>query len=79
MVYFLVDESSHKKGTLGLRGKGTARVIDDPLYATKVTKHNVRRYLDRTLQSKSAKTILAMGPDSCVIEITPSYIATWKF
>ena len=79
LVYFLVDESSRKKGTLGLRGKGTARVIDDPLYATKVTRHNVKSYLGTTLQSKSAKTILAMGPDSCVIEITPSYIATWKF
>ena len=77
-VYFLVDESSRKKGTLGLRGKGTARVIDDPLYATKVTRYNVKRYLG-TLQSKTAKAILAMGPDSCVIEITPSYIATWKF
>ena len=77
-VYFLVDESSRKKGTLGLRGKGTARVIDDPLYATKVTRQNVKRYLG-TLQSKTAKAILAMGPDSCVIEITPSYIATWKF
>lgn len=77
-VYFLVDESSRKEGTLGLRGKGTARVIDDPLYATKVTRHNVKRYLG-TLQSKTAKAILAMGPDSCVIEITPSYIATWKF
>ncbi len=78
LVYFLVDESSQKKGTLGLRGKGTVRVIDDPIYATKVTRHNVKRYLG-TLQSKTAKAILAMGPDSCVIEITPSYIATWKF
>jgi nitroimidazol reductase NimA-like FMN-containing flavoprotein (pyridoxamine 5'-phosphate oxidase superfamily) len=77
-VYFLVDESSRKKGTYGLRGKGTARVIDDPLYATKVTKRNVKRYLG-TLESKTAKAILALGPDSCVIEIAPSYIATWKF
>ncbi len=78
IIYFLVDQSSQKKGTLGLRGKGTVRVIDDPLYATKVTRHNVKRYLG-TLQSKTAKAILAMSPDSCVIEITPSYIATWKF
>lgn len=78
VVYFLVDESSRENGTLGLRGKGIARVIDDPLYATMVTRRNVKRYLG-TLQSKTAKTILAMGPDSCVIEITPSYLATWKF
>jgi hypothetical protein len=78
VVYILVDESSHEKGTLGLRGKGIARVIDDPLYATRVTRRNVKRYLGK-LQSKTAKAILAMGPDSCVIEITPSYLATWKF
>jgi nitroimidazol reductase NimA-like FMN-containing flavoprotein (pyridoxamine 5'-phosphate oxidase superfamily) len=78
VVYFLVDESSRERGTLGLRGKGIARVIDDPLYATRVTKHNVKRYLGK-LQGKTAKAILAMGPDSCVIEITPSYLATWKF
>ena len=78
VVYFLVDESSREKGTLGLRGKGIAKVIDDPLYATRVTRRNVKRYLGK-LQSKTAKGILAMGPDSCVIEITPSYLATWKF
>ena len=78
VIYFLIDESSREKGTLGLRGKGIARVINDPLYATRVTRRNVKRYLGK-LQSKTAKAILAMGPDSCVIEITPSYIATWKF
>ncbi|HJU34383.1 MAG TPA: pyridoxamine 5'-phosphate oxidase family protein [Nitrososphaera sp.] len=78
VTYFLVDESSREKGTLGLRGKGTARVIDDPLYATRVTRRNVKRYLGK-LQSKTATAILAKGPDSCVIEITPLYLATWKF
>jgi Pyridoxamine 5'-phosphate oxidase len=78
IVYFLVDESSRENGTLGIRGKGIARVIDDSLYATRVTRLNVKRYLGK-LQSKTAKAVLAMGPDSCVIEITPSYLATWKF
>jgi hypothetical protein len=78
VVYFLIDESSREKGTLGLRGKGIARVIDDPLYAARVTRHNVKRYLGK-LQGKTAKAILAMGLDSCVIEIIPSYLATWKF
>jgi len=78
VVYFLVDESSRENGTLGIRGKGIARVIDDSLYATRVTRLTVKRYLGK-LHSKTAKTVLAMGPDSCVIEITPSYLATWKF
>ena len=77
-VYFLVDESPKGGPTRGVRGKGTARVVDDPAYATRVTKRNVKRYLG-SLTSKAAKMVLEMGPDSCVLEITPSYMGTWKF
>jgi nitroimidazol reductase NimA-like FMN-containing flavoprotein (pyridoxamine 5'-phosphate oxidase superfamily) len=77
-VYFLVDESPKRGPPRGVRGKGTARVVDDPAYATKVTRRNVKRYLG-TLTSRTAKTVLEMGADSCVIEITPRYMATWKF
>lgn len=77
-VYFLVDESPKGGPTRGVRGRGTAKVVDDPAYATRVTKRNVKRYLG-TITSKSARTVLEMGPDSCVVEITPSYIGTWKF
>jgi nitroimidazol reductase NimA-like FMN-containing flavoprotein (pyridoxamine 5'-phosphate oxidase superfamily) len=75
-IYFLVDESPSP--TFGVRGKGTARVVDDPDYATRVTRRNAKRYLG-TLQSKTAKALLAMGPSSCVLEIMPRYMATWKF
>ena len=77
-VYFLIDESPKGGRQHGVRGKGTVKVVDDPGYATKVTRRNVKRYLG-TLNSKAAKMILEMGPDSCVLEITPSYIGTWKF
>lgn len=77
-VYFLVDESQKGGPTCGIRGRGTALVVDDSAYATKVTRRNVKRYLGN-LTSKAAKRVLGMGPDSCVIEIMPSYIATWKF
>jgi len=77
-VYFLVDENPKGGPTRGVRGRGTARVVDDPAYATRVTRRNVKRYLG-SLTSKAAKTVLEMGPDSCVLEITPSYIGTWKF
>jgi nitroimidazol reductase NimA-like FMN-containing flavoprotein (pyridoxamine 5'-phosphate oxidase superfamily) len=77
-VYFLVDESQKGGPTRGVRGRGTARVVDDPAYATRVTRRNVKRYFG-TLTSKAAKTVLEMGPDSGVIEITPIYMATWKF
>ncbi|HEY3094248.1 MAG TPA: pyridoxamine 5'-phosphate oxidase family protein [Nitrososphaera sp.] len=77
-IYFLVDESPKGGPPRGVRGRGSARVVDDPAYATKVTRRNVKRYLG-TIRSKTAKMVLEMGPDSCVIEITPRYIATWKF
>jgi nitroimidazol reductase NimA-like FMN-containing flavoprotein (pyridoxamine 5'-phosphate oxidase superfamily) len=77
-VYFLVDESPKGGPTRGVRGRGTAKVVDDPAYAARVTRRNVKRYLG-SLTSKAAKTVLEMGPDSCVLEITPSYIGTWKF
>jgi nitroimidazol reductase NimA-like FMN-containing flavoprotein (pyridoxamine 5'-phosphate oxidase superfamily) len=78
VVYFLVDESPKGGPTRGVRGKGTAKVVDDAAYATRVTRRNVKRYLG-TLTSKAARMVLEMGPDSSVLEITPSYMATWKF
>jgi nitroimidazol reductase NimA-like FMN-containing flavoprotein (pyridoxamine 5'-phosphate oxidase superfamily) len=77
-VYFLVDGSLKGGRARGVRGKGTARVVDDPAYATRVTRINVKRYMG-ALSSKAAKMVLGMGPDSSVIEITPRYMATWKF
>lgn len=77
-VYFLVDESPKGAPTRGIRGRGIAKVVDEPGYATNVTRRNVMRYLG-TLKSKAAKMVLEMCPSSCVIEITPSHIGTWKF
>lgn len=77
-VYFLVDENPAGGPPLGVRGRGTAKVVDDPKYATWVTRRSVMKYLG-TAKSKSAKAVLAMGPDSCVVEVTPSTMATWKF
>ncbi|AIF84422.1 putative flavin-nucleotide-binding protein [Candidatus Nitrososphaera evergladensis SR1] len=77
-VYFLVDENPSGEPPLGVRGRGTAKVIDDSKYATRVTRRCVKRYLGTT-KSKSAKMVIAMGPDSCVVEVTPSAMASWKF
>ncbi|HEX7034089.1 MAG TPA: pyridoxamine 5'-phosphate oxidase family protein [Nitrososphaera sp.] len=77
-VYFLVDESPKGGPTQGVRGRGTAKVVDDTDYGTRVTRRNVKRYMG-SLTSKAAKEVLKMGPESCVIEITPSYMATWRF
>ena len=75
-AYFLVDTDS--RPLRGVRGRGTAKVIDDAAYARQVTRENVLKYLGTT-RTKTAKKILAMGATSSVIEITPVYMATWKF
>ena len=77
-VYFLVDENQKGMPPRGVRGRGVAKVVDDPEYATRVTRRNVKRYMG-TLTSRAAKKVFELGPDSCVLEITPSYMATWKY
>jgi len=77
-VYFLVDIDPDKGQPYGVRGKGKARVIDDPELATKVTVRNVLRYLG-SLDGQVAQSLIEMGKDSSVIEITPQYIASWKY
>ncbi|MEO9294482.1 MAG: pyridoxamine 5'-phosphate oxidase family protein [Nitrososphaera sp.] len=76
IAYFLVDIDD--RPPQGVRGRGNARVVDDPAYATEVTRENVMKYLG-TLKTRTAKSILAMGSTSSVLEITPAYMATWKY
>ena len=75
-VYFLVDVGSSP--LRGIRGRGTARVIDDPAFATEITTNCVKKYL-KTARTNKAKEIIEMGRESCAIEITPGYMASWKF
>ena len=71
-VYFLVDIVDR-----GVRGKAKAKVIDDSQYALKITSRNLERYLG-TLDSPEAKERMEAAKDYSAIEITPSYMATWK-
>jgi len=77
-VYFLVDIDPEHGPPYGVRGKGKAKVVNDADYATKVTIRNVLRYLG-SLDGQVAQSLIEMGKNSCVIEITPDYMATWKF
>lgn len=77
-VYFLVDEVPKDRPSLGVRGKGVAKVVDDSKRTIQVNTRNVIKYLGTT-KTKTAKMILAMSADSCVVEITPRFMATWKF
>jgi hypothetical protein len=77
-VYFLVDSDPVEGPPRGVRGRAAATVVDDPEYATRVTRRNVGRYLG-SRRGKTARKILEKGRDSCVLEITPTYMATWKY
>jgi nitroimidazol reductase NimA-like FMN-containing flavoprotein (pyridoxamine 5'-phosphate oxidase superfamily) len=72
-VYFLVDIADR-----GVRGRATAKVIDDSDYATKITAQNLERYMG-SVDSPEAKDRLAITKDLySAIEIIPQFIATWK-
>lgn len=77
-VYFLIDVKPIDSPPLGIRGKGIAKVIDDSDYATKVTTQHVLRYRGQMEDIVSQK-LIELGKKSSVIEITPLYMATWKF
>lgn len=72
-VYFLVDIADR-----GVRGRASAKVIDDSDYATRITAQNLERYMG-SVDSPEAKDRLALAKEHySVIEITPHFIATWK-
>jgi general stress protein 26 len=72
-VYFLVDTADR-----GVRGRASAKVIDDFDYATEITAQNLERYMG-SLDSPEAKDRLALAKEHySAIEITPHFIATWK-
>jgi Pyridoxamine 5'-phosphate oxidase len=72
-VYFLVDIADR-----GVRGRVSAKVIDDSDYATEIAAQNLERYMG-SVDSPEAKDRLALAKEHySAIEITPHFIATWK-
>ena len=72
-VYFLVDIADR-----GVRGRASAKVIDDSDYATKIMSENLERYMG-SVDNPEAKDRLAIAKEHySAIEITPHFIATWK-
>jgi general stress protein 26 len=72
-VYFLVDTADR-----GVRGRASAKVIDDSGYATKITSENLERYMG-SVDTPEAKDRLALAKEHySAIEVTPHFIATWK-
>jgi nitroimidazol reductase NimA-like FMN-containing flavoprotein (pyridoxamine 5'-phosphate oxidase superfamily) len=77
-MYFLIDLDPVDDPPRGVRGRATATVVDDADYATRVTQRNIDRYLGSP-RGKTARRILEMGRESCVLEVSPIYMATWKY
>jgi nitroimidazol reductase NimA-like FMN-containing flavoprotein (pyridoxamine 5'-phosphate oxidase superfamily) len=72
-IYFLLDIVDR-----GVRGRATAKVIDDPKYAVKVLSRNLERYTG-SLDSPEAKERIEVAKKYySVVEITPRFMATWK-
>jgi general stress protein 26 len=72
-VYFLVDIADR-----GVRGRASAKVIDDSDHAGKIASENLERYMG-SLDSPEAKDRLALAKEYySAIEITPHFIATWR-
>ncbi|HET6808206.1 MAG TPA: pyridoxamine 5'-phosphate oxidase family protein [Nitrososphaera sp.] len=72
-IYFLVDIADR-----GVRGRGTAKVIDDSAYAVKVLSRNLQRYTG-SLDSPEAKDRIEIARNNySVVEITPRFMASWK-
>jgi general stress protein 26 len=72
-VYFLVDIADR-----GVRGRASAKVIDDSDYVTEIAAQNLERYMG-SVDSPEAKDRLALAKEHySAIEITPHFIATWK-
>ena len=72
-VYFLVDIVDR-----GVRGRGSAKVIDDSAYAVKVLSRNLERYTG-SVDSPEAKDRIEVAKNHySVVEISPRFMASWK-
>jgi nitroimidazol reductase NimA-like FMN-containing flavoprotein (pyridoxamine 5'-phosphate oxidase superfamily) len=77
-VYFTIDTVTKETGPWGVRGRGRGRVINDAKYAEEVTKKQLIRYIG-SLEGSVAKQLLDEAKsDTVVIEITPSFLGTWR-
>jgi nitroimidazol reductase NimA-like FMN-containing flavoprotein (pyridoxamine 5'-phosphate oxidase superfamily) len=72
-IYFLVDITDR-----GVRGRGTAKVIDDSAYAVKVLSRNLQRYTGSLDNPEDKDRIEIARNNYSVVEITPRFMASWK-
>jgi len=75
-VAFCVDVGVNSPDIVGVMGQGKAKLIVKKIMVKKIAKSILLRYF-KTLQNKSAKELLE--DTNCIIEITPTKYANWKY
>ena len=77
-VYFSVDDTNFPYK--GVKGKGTATVVEDPVRTVPETKKIYMKYL-RTLDHPIPRMILesVQKGNHVIVEIDPKYYSTWDF
>ena len=77
-VYFSVDDDA--SDYRGVRGKGTARILDETEFNVKITEKIVTKYAG-SLDGNLAKEVMSeiKSGDEVLIEITPKFFSVWSF
>lgn len=76
LIYFCIDDE--KMPYKGVRGKGTARILDDPIVNIPIAEKIMIKYTGN-LENEVAKFLMdgVKNGFSILLEITPKYLATW--
>jgi general stress protein 26 len=77
-VYFSIDDENFPYK--GIKGKGTADVVEDPKQVIPISEKTIMKYLG-TLDHPIAKMILenARNGNEVLLRIKPKFFSTWDF
>ena len=78
VIYFSIDDDSYPYK--GVKGKGTATIIDNPSHTVARAEKINLKYLG-TLEHPTAKTLMeyAQNGKEVLVEINPKYFSSWDF
>lgn len=75
-VYFTIDKSAYPPK--GVRGRGSALLIEDDSLALKVTKKHLLKY-HGTIDDDYARGFLDSPHELVIVKVSPIYLATWDY
>ena len=76
-VYFTIDTETQPNK--GVRGKGTARLIDETNRSVQYAEKIVQKYMDEKSPGYKDMIGYAKSGKAAVIEITPDYFTVWDY